>query len=130
MLEAGRELDALVAEKVMGWASVHPGDEYDPRTPGSLVYVGITPDQRQLAILPPYTTDIGAAWQVIETLAARGVSLDMQYRVFTAEWELNVGGALGYGETAPLAICRAALEAVGAIQSADESDEASVHDQA
>lgn len=76
-LEAGRELDALVAERVMeidlaavrdevGWYK-HP-DGYTRREPPCL----------------PYSTEIAAAWEVVEKLGA-----------------------------VPLAICRAALKAKG-----------------
>lgn len=54
---AGRELDALVAEKVMGSIVRIPED-------GSGITLTFDP--------PPYSTDISAAWEVLEKAHAMG----------------------------------------------------------
>ena len=153
-LPAGRELDALVAEKVMGLEIVHhewpcgylpdaqskeaahpnwdaafnikvplelrdPADATDDawygerravfahrRIDGSFAYV---------VPVPEYSTDLAAAWEVM----AR----------FLHDWQIDIHGCaegwevallsqegdevFGESDTAPLAICRAALKAVG-----------------
>lgn len=86
-IPAGRELDALVAEKVMGIGKL----EFD-------AYYG--PQHR-------YSTDIAAAWEVVEKLA----------KPLKVVWTGKVWVCEVFGEpcsqeagTAPLAICRAALK--------------------
>ena len=120
--KVGRELDALVAEKVMGQKVksaaelgglysvegdffVNPPDRSEP------VYAHTLP-------LPHYSTDIAAAWEVVEKLRVEGLRLrlveytDGFYAAFgamaidTAPWQAS------QVETAPLAICLAALKAV------------------
>ena len=113
-LQAGRDLDALVATHVFDYrtrsaklTNPHLPDDWFQREPdGGETFV------------PPYSTDIKAAWDVVERLAscqprlARYVSPD--------KWwvRMNACGSLatqveGWADTAPLAICRAALRAVG-----------------
>lgn len=112
-LPAGRELDILVAEKVMGYE--HFVDEADgtDRLRGNGIIMPIH--------LPAYSTDIAAAWEVVEKLRA-----EWMIRVGTADllgtpwkcvmWQryMTTGGPFGEADTAPLAICRAALGVVGA----------------
>ena len=111
-LEAGWELDALVAEKVMGCQSVH---EVEP---------GLWRDE--IGRIPRFSTDIAAAWQVVEKLRQSRICLDVTTRlesyyvsanlVDDAAGEFRSGYfskriADGIADTAPLAICRAALAA-------------------
>ena len=125
-MEAGRELDALVAERVMGWGdiSLHPMMDSDwwgmPSGPATAIQgaVGWLYTHEKV---PNYSTDIAAAWEVVEAVRGRG-------------WSLSLGeGMSGYGDAVvwmvdfykgnriclsangpdvPLAICRAALLAV------------------
>jgi hypothetical protein len=70
---------------------------------------------------PPYSTDIAAAWQVVQTL--RPARIDFIYWPSHDAWQCNIGdGPLtrnyrmtqdAWQHTAPLAICLAALKAVG-----------------
>lgn len=101
-LQAGRELDALVAEKVMGWV---PGAGFES------------------AHYWAFSTDIREAWQVIDRMAADNMSVSVHNRAY-GPWACWVGQRLGSsdeqiaferGETAALAICRAALAALGAV---------------
>lgn len=103
---AGRELDALIAEKVMGWKLFVDNKRevcaWDTGTsPGGFI------DERNFKP----SRDIAAAWQVVEKLDNRFI-LDRtlgQYRVrFTAQDSFEVTA-----ESAPHAICLAALKAVG-----------------
>ncbi len=74
-MRPGRELDAVVAEKVMGWKWI------SPETPGNPLLVSPPDDKRQLwsgiwdergipHYLPFYSIDISAAWEVF--LVTRG----------------------------------------------------------
>jgi hypothetical protein len=102
-VNAGRELDALVAEKVMGakpW---------------------IAPGHGPTALNPPrYSTDIGAAWAVVEKLSREVGSVEVKTHRRWMGWTCDVRPpdgkkADGFSETsAAHAICLAALRAVGA----------------
>lgn len=100
-MPAGREMDALVAEKVMG---IKRGDR-----PGEWLnelgnWLCDTED------IPPYSTSISAAWEVVD-------KMDCYFKMTRSDlglyWEFY-GPKLGfsYAPTVPLAICRAALKAV------------------
>lgn len=119
----GRELDALVAERVMGKPFRRPthgscctcqncGEDYDSCGGGCF-----------------YSADIAAAWQVVEKLRERlNVEIQTANHLVTKEqWRVVVDDTdfgcihhgIGevrttkdisvFGNTAPLAICRAAL---------------------
>lgn len=99
-LAAGRETDALVAERVMG----------EPPMPEHLKRQGYF---RNYA---PHSTDIRAAWPVLEEMRRRGhriavqnagngwgcsIETDPGTEIARSYWEV--------ADTAPLAICRASL---------------------
>src|SRR5690606_4737413 len=65
VMEAGRDLDALVAEKVLGLRVY--------RDSGN-VFLGSPDSHPDTWGLPPYSTDIAAAWQVIEYFRQEGKS--------------------------------------------------------
>ncbi len=131
-LEAGLELDALVAAKVMG-AAARRHNWVEAGYPGSLdswtacEYCGkkITQAIEKDSCPPPYSTDIAAAWEVVELFQKRGT---INLRFFQGggpevAWKVRIRpdilrdgdpGVEEAAETAPLAICRAALKAVGA----------------
>lgn len=108
-LVAGRELDALVAEKVMD-----VGVEW---WNGEPFYV-VTQDGHISAYrLAAYSTDIAAAWEVVEKMRERRADFYIRFvSTWTVEFDSVAGDYNGYtdGDTAPLAICLAALKAVGA----------------
>lgn len=141
-LTAGRELDALVAEKVMGWRRSlgcfdnrnnwnpegvilvpFPGTEYGPKREWTTNPITNTRN------VPHYSTDIAAAWEVVERLRENGWVIGIG--IDDEPWEDPAGGGthgcslLGcnrgrtdatdireYADTTPLAICLAALKAV------------------
>ena len=127
-MQAGRELDALVAEKVMGLVILAAEDmkaeaqRVWEKQPGccwfirGFDFVGGThehPILRQR--FPLYSTDIAAAWLVVDQMAGRGWKLDVQNRaVGWACLVLVIGrpAIFEHHETAPLSICLAALRAV------------------
>lgn len=119
---AGRELDALVAEKVMGlsvsWRSLHPNP--DASDPPEIYLLDDKGDMPLLEVrsgdgwtfLPRYSTDITAAWQVVERMKERGywLCLIQNQLLFSASFDSVLTDHRATGETAPHAICLAALE--------------------
>lgn len=143
-MTASRELDAEIAEKVMGWMWV----EHSPKQqalPGFTSVVRFLADPKWVkglgsdpswfivpadmttpvaedvdAGIPHYSTDIAAAWQVVEKMRERGlnVSITADYG-WRAPWEccMYLPGAreqwpCADADTAPMAICLAARKAL------------------
>ncbi len=146
-LTAGRELDSEIAEKVMGYSGrviVRRGRSL--KSSGEpLVAFRISPSRFECGayethwlldgtklycgkpfsprFAPHFSTDIAAAWLVVERLAAISPQQDfhlehMEGAGWTASCCFNRadGGWDGWrnADTAPLAICLAALQAVSA----------------
>ncbi len=105
--EEHRTLDADVAEKVMGWGFPEPDST------------------------PSYSTDIAAAWTIVEKLRGEYVRVELAYARFFGpdtgyqqgvfKWECHIHCAEpenwrnyhpGYGQTPAEAICHAALMTV------------------
>ena len=88
------------------------GREIDERV-GYIVY----PDAKKhgFIVCPKYSTDIKDAWEVVEKLCnENGCDIlkvcKRDPELLRGEWSCNFGlGCEAFGETAPLAICRAAL---------------------
>lgn len=124
-MPAGREMDALVAEKVMAWTSVRTGKKYDASDFDDLYGQSLGGFDWRCPV-PGYSTDIAAAWKVVEYLRKRkepyGAQLDhIEERnqsegiwvvQFCAKYNEAWWHAHAYADTVPLAICRAALKAV------------------
>jgi len=122
-MPAGREMDALVAEKVMGWI---PKDNlYWKDNEGS--FAGWATEFSEYSVKPfRPSTDIVAAWQVLEHLIATGEQrfeapalfkyplawLCVFYQKHEKPGEMAPAWIDANAPTAPLAICRAALLAV------------------
>ena len=127
-MNPSRELDALVAEKVMGYRAAEVtahacgpwGEDVQYKTQG-WVY-----DGKDFSFLPEFSTDITAAWQVVEKLRGRflfqlfttGEPGDEFACEFYTKVIVNSGHRRGdtfhhYSESAPHAISLAALKAVG-----------------
>lgn len=116
MLEAGPELDALVSEKVMGIKLRHYPTGRHASTPEDYADAEINVgwhgwmwEGREDAGPWHPSRDIGAAWEIVELLADRGISLSIHYGVFAGEWTVAIGPVRASAQTAPLAICQAAL---------------------
>lgn len=101
-LQAGRELDALIAEKVMEWTQCG-FDEIGQEWTG--IPEGGQPGYH--SVIPSYTTNIAAAWQVVEKLG-----MQCGFSIHEKEPFAMHNGISLVAETVPLAICRAALKAV------------------
>ena len=119
-MEAGRELDTLVAEKVMGWEATADGLYWDARQKRTRLVLGsaIAKKREEMGIEngPGFvfapSTDIAAAWEVVEKAdlwSLYGSIGDGPYRA-CIQFEDREG--LMTADTAPLAICLAALKAV------------------
>lgn len=141
-LPAGRELDALVAERVMGWTrlDVRPscwppavsltcielgprfGTTVPPYAGPWWLPPGVTAERGPVngVGFPEYSTDIAAAWTVLETVQRRSACLASVTKFRDGAHgcivESNRDGerlgketAYARADTAPLAICRTAL---------------------
>lgn len=118
-MKPGRELDAMIAEKVMGWRDVcekvYSNGERD--------WLGKHPERGATFSIQRYSTDANHAWSVVEKLRELhpdgwvcvlvGVGDEIQVSVSTGAHEFDATGV-----TLPHAICAAALKAF-----ADTKDE-------
>lgn len=122
--KAGRGLDALIAEKVMGWSDVRQGhyrgspESWYGRPPEIPGWESPQNKEKGISILPWYSRDIDAAWQVVERMRDLGwwytltdVCCSGQHQV-----EFRRTGERGvhhfqyvFADTVPVAICQAAL---------------------
>ena len=122
-MTAGREMDILVAEMVMGQTNFEhlgfywtEGTTEDGQDGWEGIYCprcGASEGSKDKCCIH-YSTNIAAAWQVVEMLRSKlwgRIEL-----VSGLEWhcwsDLDKAKSWGSGDTAPLAICRAALLAV------------------
>jgi hypothetical protein len=129
-MPASREIDALVAEFIMGekkpiYLHSHPIVTQTKYSINMSWYCLPEYEKGDVCewIPKPYSTDIAAAWEVVETFDRKSwdVSVssltdndDEVWEVFFAEYFEDGVGRIGKAsaETAPLAICRAALIAM------------------
>lgn len=115
-MPAGREMDALIAEKVFSWHSIRFSDEYPDRCFG--IPAGWHRPDKQ-AIIQRYSTDISAALEVVKEMQRRNywfycsvLSSFCRARFIPADYEPLNAEAIAEVNQIPLAICRAALLAV------------------
>ena len=137
-MKAGRELDALIAEKVMGWAmrpmfKAQKAQAYDYKDRGDWVWVTHYEQEGYEHLIESYypqipeeeyesgfhpSAHIADAWLVVEKLGLFDyeclVKRSGQYQIGFYWWGTSTGGfnASVKAATAPLAICLAALKAV------------------
>ena len=123
-MPAGREMDRLIAEKVMG-LSVYDGERKIVR------YEGFHGQHKRTYTIPEiyvrvsgvanyscdsYSTDIKYAWKVVEKVGSIDELHDVDIRTSIRGWYCIVFNSFdsfeANAETAPLAICRAALLAM------------------
>lgn len=117
--EAGRPLDALVAQRVMGWTQV----QMQPiaNALGQRVmddFVGLpTPAAPQPVLVPRYSTMIQEAWKVADRLRGESAFVAVisgKGPQGVQPWICKVNRDGGFieerADTAPLAICLAALK--------------------
>jgi hypothetical protein len=105
--EPGPELDAEIVRRVFG------GDSFPSQAiPGRWVWYR----SGALDIVPPYSTDIAAAWQVVEHFHDSIMErIDGQWFVWLGDDDIDTGRTSTLAcDTAPLAICLAALQVLNA----------------
>jgi hypothetical protein len=119
-MPAGREMDELVADKIIHWNHNHEINECEDGFYSYCMICGHEPRFEEIEPgdcdgYPCYSTDISAAWEVIKEMQTKGywvylgVLSSYSYCIFTGKQspkEYRV--ETGINET-PLAICRAAL---------------------
>jgi hypothetical protein len=103
---SGRELDAMVSG-AMGIDAYycHDSDEW---------YEIDSRHNCTDELVPAYSTNIAAAWEVVEWMCERG-SMTVLYIEATGSL-VRVGGSVVDGASAPHAICLAALKLAGATE--------------
>lgn len=114
-MKAGRDLDKLIAERIMGYrfCTLHPWaeDKFDG-------YIRCDECGDYAPYWKPYSTDIAAAWKVVDSISIEwGISLTgvgMVWRcLFGKRTDIGDGHKVeAEADTAPLAICLAALKAI------------------
>lgn len=131
-MKPGRELDALVAEKVMGLPVIAFEGAPCPDCGGEMRYCGARSwchsacHEWKYSPYRAYSTDIAAAWEVVAYMEnhLRGVLTlgspcddNPKWRaVFTKKWVADLESypqGVEHGVTAPHAICLAALRPSG-----------------
>lgn len=121
-IPAGPDLDRLVAEKVMGWKWGPTGADYSGWQ-GSKQYPNGMWNRKNDACRGHWSpsTDIAHAWEVVEHMEQNGGLIANMYSQRGC-WSVGIEPLpesryievfREVAETAPLAICRAALLAVG-----------------
>ena len=136
-MQAGRDMDALIAEKIFDWIWCACPDSFKPGLPmrrwlsepysnaprwDGVTEMPIEGLYRQESNVLEYSTDIAAAWQVVEKLTCTTKQWFHLNQFSTGCNAIFQNDAYdGYdaesdAETAPLAICRAALKAHVSIQ--------------
>jgi hypothetical protein len=139
-LPAGRQLDALVAERVFGYAGVrlapdHPWTCLRNPTAREVADYAQNGIRHDVLGVDHYSTDIAAAWQVVNALRQRRLYLQMndtmsrwRARFFTVAstrfWDRESadGAMYEFAETLPHAICLAALAAVEAMRAKGQAE--------
>jgi hypothetical protein len=125
-MQAGREMDALIAEKVMGFTVKCILGRYQ------IALFNVGTGEKAPGIfknLPYYSTNIVAAWNLLEHIKKsvkitvyepNDTALDYVYMEwYGGQWDMVLGFTpsederfYGTADTLPLAICRAALKVV------------------
>lgn len=107
-LQAGKELDALIAEHVMGWRkSEHPLDND--------VWIEDQPDYSiHTRSLPAFSTEMDFAWEVAEIIQSEGYALTI-YALSPESfysWMVSIQGeGREYSNNVAETICKVALKA-------------------
>ena len=112
-MKAGRELDALIAEKVMG--SDRDWRKYLELRPSWARGDKLTDDEYMVVLLggelPHYSTQIADAWLVVEQHQDAEIEHEYGGHTRVVLNKAGVGWFSAFADTAPLAICLSALKA-------------------
>lgn len=127
MIKTGRELDAVIEGKLFGhrievrYCNWLPGGWYEVQSYGEERIGGGLLDEDELhpcylegerwAIVPFYSTDISAAWQLVDIMIKSGRYFGLQRVIHNEQWlwEATFLSQIAFTNTAPEAICKAAL---------------------
>lgn len=104
-----RELDAWIAEHVMGLKNVRDNGI------GSKFHGPPSSEIGLPAVVPHYSTDIAAAWEVVEKMDHYMVTVwrpNMKIERFQCVLSMDSKVSDAYATTAPMAICLAAKKAL------------------
>lgn len=108
-----REVDALVAEKVMEWRACGDGPDF-------VGMVGIPPYANHIYVdrVPNFCTNIIEAFGVVEHLVNKGAHVSMGSSSPSGKWWCEMFGegfvaTIPVLDTLPMAICFAALRTTG-----------------
>ena len=115
-MEAGREMDCIIAENVFGWKR---GKYFDDA--GQLVWITPSNQFYSAGSTPDYSTDMTAAWQVVEKLSKPHIFINLSK--FGDKYVCDIENMEDYSNpekqfnrwkidfcnSPALAICRAAL---------------------
>lgn len=120
---AGREMDALIAQKVMGFKVIKNDGTFPEQWKGESHLIKMK--DGDLALVPYYSTKIEDAWLVVEKMIKDGYGISFEYAdenwVFSFREPIPVILSLWEEvreESAPHAICKGALIAYGVLQEA------------
>jgi hypothetical protein len=120
-MKAGRELDALIAVHIMGYEKTY----HDCGLMGTRLIEQAGKTYAIPEMIPEYSTNIADAWLVVEKMIELGWQYEVQgwgkqhgHHSTFITWVPHNGGMKQIihheeAETAPLAICLAALKACG-----------------
>ncbi len=111
-MTAGRELDALIAEKVMGWRFVG-GFTTEPEMNSDRWATDPNGCEKYYSDVPHYSTDIAAAMEVVSVVASKTETKEFRLALLNGEWRAEFGmwdHSFVRAQTAALAICHAALQ--------------------
>lgn len=105
-MNAGRELDALIGEKIIGFSGMGLTDPSNYKYPDD-----VWPH------IPEFSTDIAAAMTVLDRLGEINsvfgdVDIERDQTAKGVRWKVVIDGIESFADTLPHAICLAALEAV------------------
>ena len=111
-MNAGRELDALVAEKVMGWV------DYDTDTESWRIGESDLGTHWRPVEGARFSKDIAAAWEVVGYMRAKDEWAFSLGTDTDGDWDATFWEGDTFhdatADTAPHTICLAALKAIGA----------------
>lgn len=123
-MQAGCELDELIAEKVMGLPRAELGGACPKCGGGTRIGTGrawcSNCTEWIYSPYPEYSTDIAAAWSVVQrSIPRQNFSLYVIGPIWHCFFDLDMDAQNTFvnkfearADTAPLAICRAALKAI------------------
>lgn len=132
-LKPGRELDALIAEKIFGckveYSSIYTEEPCCCCKPDEIHSDFFEETGLYGKFVKGYSTDIAAAWEAVEMFMGKGYHVCVHKYFGNDYWtaqidqnSLDVTGVIAsQASSAPHAICLAALKAIGFTEASDKS---------